>query len=267
MMRIHLNNLNHKFLIDNNNKKIEIIFNNEKFYFFISLKENNEKLVVFSNGAVDRKKKTPPLFMRSTWHEDINANCIFIDDKTIHNIKVSLGWGIGREDRYYILDYLEVVKKIAQLINIRNENIFYYGSSAGGFMSIMLAVHHKNTVAIVNNPQTSVLRYKEGPKKSLFSNIFKGLTEHEIMNNFGLRISLIKAIEKKKNLPKIYYLQNMLSDFDMENHVNPFMDELKKSGFNTENITYIFYNSVKLGHNPLPKEQSLNYINSLIEFD
>lgn len=266
MTSINLENLDYNFLVENNNKKIDIIINNETFHFQLNLKYNNEKLMVFSNGAVNRDKKEPPLFMRSSWHEEVNANCIFIDDKTIHNSNIPIGWGVGPRDRHFILDYVMVVKKIAGLINIRNKDIFYYGSSAGGFMSILMSVEHKFTTAIANNPQTSVMRYRERHRRLLFNKVFKGMSEDEIVKEFGERISLIDAINNENYVPRIYYLQNALYEFDMEQHFNPFVDEMKNSGLSTRKITYILYNNEKLGHDPLPKNETLKYINSLLEF-
>src|SRR5699024_10074962 len=198
--------------------------------------------------------------------EEVHANCIFVDDKTIHNSNVSIGWGVGNRERHYIKDYVKVVKRIARLLNIENKNIYYYGSSAGGFMSILMSIEHKFTTAIVNNHQKSVMRYRERHRKLIFNKVFKSMTEDEIISEYGERISLVDAIVSQNYVPRIYYLQNALYDFDMEQHFNPFIEEMKNNALSTRKITYILYNNEKLGHDPLPKNETLKYINSLVEF-
>src|SRR5699024_10831615 len=71
------------------------------FFFKSFLKEGNDKLIFLSNGAVDRTKKEPPVYMRSSWADDIKANCVFIDDRTIHGTILRIGWGVGVQDRHY----------------------------------------------------------------------------------------------------------------------------------------------------------------------
>src|SRR5699024_6672563 len=52
-----------------NGEVLKIYQGDTDFYYKVHLKENNDKLIVFSNGAVDPKKATPPVFMRSKWYE------------------------------------------------------------------------------------------------------------------------------------------------------------------------------------------------------
>src|SRR5699024_11488926 len=151
MKTIEFKNLTKEYIMDNQPGEFKIIKNNVDFYINIVLKENNDKLVVFSNGAVNRSKKEPPIFMRSSWHEEINANCIFIDDRTLHGNNLSLGWGIGNEKRYFLHDYSQIIIRISVLLNLNVNNIVYYISSAGGFMSSNLYAMHRGTRALVNH--------------------------------------------------------------------------------------------------------------------
>src|SRR5699024_9425029 len=119
--------------------------NDLDFYFKYYHKHHNSKLLVFSNGAYDPKISKPPVFMRSKWHEDFDANCLFIDDRTVHGNRLRIGWGVGSKERHYLVDYVEVVKKISEIISVEANNIIYFGSSAGGFMSMAMATMHKGT--------------------------------------------------------------------------------------------------------------------------
>lgn len=93
MIEKKLKELNYSLLESKNNEILCIKLDSENFYLKVNIKKGNDKLIIFSNGAVNRDIKSPPIFMRSTWAEDIEANCIFLDDKTIHNNKIPIGWG------------------------------------------------------------------------------------------------------------------------------------------------------------------------------
>src|SRR5699024_11421546 len=83
---ISYENLNYEFIDNNNHKQIYIQKDDYKFYFKLHLKMDSKKVVVFSNGTINHQKSTSPVFMRSTWHEEINASCIYTDDPTLHEI-------------------------------------------------------------------------------------------------------------------------------------------------------------------------------------
>src|SRR5699024_12007141 len=132
------------------------------------------------------------LYMRSTWSDEIDANTLYIDDKTIHDSKLRIGWGVGRQDKHYIPIYVRIVKKISSILKIQSNKTYYYGSSAGGFMSILMAAMHQNSTAIVNNPQTFVFSFSKGHVSDLCNEIFAGMSKEEIMNRFEERLSAIK---------------------------------------------------------------------------
>jgi len=121
----------------------EVIINhkNEDFYFKFDKKNFSDKLVIHTNGAINYDKKTPPVYQRFSWSKKINAHCIFIDDRTLHNVTdktFNTAWLIGTRDRYYVQDYYEIVHIIQLLLNIKSDNTYYWGSSAGGTASIAL---------------------------------------------------------------------------------------------------------------------------------
>lgn len=264
MIKIQYENLDYNTLFSNNNKQIVITKQGEDFYFKLHLKEISEKLVVFSNGAIDPEKREPPIFMRESWVNEMTYSTIFIDEKTVHGNNLKLGWGIGNSERHFLKDYSDIIKKIAYLIELENKNIFYYGSSAGGFMSMALAAMHGETNAIVNNPQTYVFNYYKSTVDSLYETIFPGISKSDIQKKYSTRLSITSIFRACKRTPKIYYAQNRLSKFDMDKHLNPFIQMLDKYGIDSEPIEFILYNNKKSGHNPMDKEDTLNFINLVI---
>lgn len=252
-------------LLEHNGKGISILLNDEVFFVLVNIVDKSNELIVLSGGAIDRTKKSPPVFMRSKWKEEIKQNSVFIDDKTIHGTNLKIGWGIGNKERHFLIDYSKIVKKISEVLKIDNKNIMYYGSSMGGFMSILMSTMHKDTFAVVNNPQTNVFKYKNPSVDSLCQELFPGLEKKDIFNTFPERLSVIEAFKLYKYIPKIFYFQNDKSKFDMDNHVRPFMKSLEEFLPENNQISFNFYSDPVKGHNPMVKSKTLDIINNIFE--
>src|SRR5699024_5129024 len=97
----------------------------------------------------------------------------------------------------------------------------------GGFMSIMYAIMIKGTVAIANNPQVWVRKEtQESRAVNLYNNIFPNMTENEIYNQFGSRLSVIKKIEQENYITKIYYILNRYSEKIVTQQYQVYIDYL-----------------------------------------
>jgi len=264
VITIKFENLTLEFLKNNNNEHIIIEKDGIDFHYIVALKKDSKKLVAFSNGAVNPEIKKPPLFMRSNWLEEMDYNAIFIDDRTVHENDLKIGWGVGTLERHFLKDYSDVVKKIASLLSIKDKDIFYYGSSAGGFMSLALATYHKDSTAIVNNPQTYVYKYFESYYKPLYEIIFPGMEDSEIHKNYSDRLSITNIFRKNKRTPKAFYFQNRLCRSDMKNHLEPFVKTMDKYAIDSESIQFIIYSNKKSGHTPLSKEKTLKLIDMIV---
>lgn len=264
MKKVYYEDLTEEFLYSlDYDEPFQIIYNELNYFFKSFLKEGNDKILFLSNGAVDRTKKTPPVFMRSTWADDINANCICIDDRTIHDTDLRIGWGVGVQDRHYLKDYSEITKKITTILKIKNDKVYYFGSSAGGFMSMILATMHVESTAIVNNPQTAVLEFNKTHVDELCDTIFPGMKKKEILDKFSTRLNIVDAFKASEYLPNLFYLQNRKCDRDMETQYNPFIRGLRRNKIDETKFTYILYNDYERGHNPLVKDELINEIHKI----
>ncbi|AKG73424.1 prolyl oligopeptidase family serine peptidase [Salinicoccus halodurans] len=222
-----------------------------------------ENAVVLSNGAVDLNKKRPPIFMRSKWAKEIDASLIYLDDATLHGTELKLGWGQGNKNEFVLKVYSKLVKAIISKINLETDHVFYYGSSAGGFMSLILAAMHNGSTAIVNNPQTDVKNYHEGHSRPLLEMSYG--TIETAYNSFRERVNVVNAFKHVDNVPHIYYIQNQYSFHDLKYHVNPFIKSMKEDELEIEKVTFINYFDKERGHTPLDKDPALNSLNLLIK--
>src|SRR5699024_3770486 len=267
MRKINSEDITLDFLHSLGKEEVHIHHKNEYFYFKFNIKENSKRIAIHTNGAIDFSIKTPPVYQRSTWGHLIDANCIFIDDKTItdkNDKKFPTGWLMGTKDRYYVQDYYEIVKIIQKILGIDTENVYYWGSSAGGTSSIALATLHKGTTAIANNPQTSVL--KSVRKESIFKNVFANMSEEEILLKEKHRLSLAGLMGYHDYVPRIFYIQNNSHEPDLEKHLRPFVKEIEDLKLSKENITIWLYHDNNRGHGPLLKEATLEYLHTIMSF-
>lgn len=264
MIVINFEDLTLEFLKSIKNEIVQINYNNESFYFKMSIKEESDRLVVHTNGAINWDKHTPPVHMRSSWGKEINAHCLFIDDKTIHKSGINTGWGAGIKERFYIEDYSVISKRIKELLKIDDSKTFYWGSSAGGFVSIILAVMDQNTIAVVNNPQTNLTTHRAGKTSPMYKAVFPGMNQEQIMDEYPERLSVVSAIKKYNNIPELYYFQNNQYEFDLKNHYNQFRNDIKKFGLSENKFMYFLYNDYELGHSPLPKDKTLEYLETVM---
>ncbi|WP_413378306.1 hypothetical protein [Alkalihalobacillus sp. 1P02AB] len=129
------------------------------FEFLLYRRNNSNKAIVFGSGAINRTKLQPPLFNRFSWIDKFDENCIYYNDPTLYlSDDLNIGWGYGEKDRHYLSEVGEILIHLYKKMKIHPKNALYYGSSAGGFQSLILASKLKG-IAVVNNPQTKIENY------------------------------------------------------------------------------------------------------------
>lgn len=268
MEEIIINRKQLKEIIIEKNVGYEIKINDAEltYCFKIFLKDITDKIIIFSNGAIDPNKKAPPVYMRSSWIEDINSTCIFLDDPTTHKNNLRLGWGQGILEEFVLEKWADIIRELLVILNFKEKNTYFYGSSAGGFMSIYYSILIPKTTAIVNNPQTNVLNYLPPYVKKMLQYSYEINNVEDVPNKYMYRLNLVEAMKFYNNIPKkIYYLQNYLCSSDMEKHYFPFLNSLNDNQIELKGLCTINYFKQNLGHNPLPKNLTLRYIQEIIE--
>lgn len=254
-----------KFCIDYKNDEafsLTIYKKNIKYEFIIKLKQTSQKMLVLGSGAYDMTKLSPPIYNRIGWINDFDCNLIYYNDPTLYFRGINLGWAYGDKDTHYAKEISDIISVLLRKLNIKNEDTYFYGSSGGGFISIMLATMIKNSTAIANNPQTSIIKYFKVYVDRLFSTIYGEYDEKTIEEN-KYRISLVDCMKKYNNVPRIYFLQNMAYEYDVINHVITFIQDLQYI-VHRKNIHFIFYHDEIAGHDPISKRDTINLINSVM---
>ena len=219
-----------------------------KFEYLIRIKKNSPHLLIMGSGAMNfnEKKIKPPFFQRHSWINSLTDSVIYYNDPTLY-LGDHLLVGSGTKDRYYLKDIATILEKLIEKINIPHKNVLFYGSSAGGFMSFILAGYVKESIALVNSPQTCLTKWLYTPVMQVFTLSYPGLSMEEVLEQFPERINVISFYNYIKYVPKIYYLQNAYCELDIVDHVIPFIEGLQKMGAGcvVNKIKFDFYYSVR----------------------
>lgn len=241
--------------------------NGVKFEFLIKLNENSDDLLVMGSGSYDPNKMSPPVFQRHAWLNDFSQTVIIYNDPTLYLGKITLGWGNGTVERHYLKEISEILVTLIGKLNYRYEDTFFYGSSAGGYMSLILAGFLKGTTAIANNPQTIVANFWPHPVKEMIEASYPSMTLEEALSRFPERMNVIDFYKEINYIPKINFLQNVAATRDVDKHLIPFISGLNKlsSEMFSENVRLDLYSDKEKGHSPVGKKETIEYINKVID--
>ena len=135
---------------------LRVTHNDIKYCFLARFSTENDKLICIGSGSQPRNEKNfdRPCFQRHSWHSEFNASVIYYSDPIyLQSNTVNCGWCVGTPQEYYLEYIQKIIEKLCFNRNIKNKNILFYGSSAGGFTSIQLGIYFKESVVLANNPQ------------------------------------------------------------------------------------------------------------------
>lgn len=187
-------------------------------------------LCVFFNGAQQRNESFKlPAFSGSKVAPKGEVSRLSINDPALYSgPDIDMGWYAG--SRFYSMQKVIVPNIINKVVNFSQASrIIFIGSSSGGFASLYYSRLYADSIALVCNPQTNILRYyPRHVKKYLHycfglydikaasknSSLMPGVTKN-LCHCYGGRVS-----------NNIIYLQNLSDEHHVNRHYLPFMNSL-----------------------------------------
>ena len=237
-----------------------------KYEFIINIKNNSDKLIILGAGnlhkSVMEKFHNRPVFSRISW--PFKESTIYYNDPSrfMGKKELSGGWGLGTIDHWCIEEISKIIKLIADnIFNYSNpkqkyNNLIFYGSSMAGFMSLQLSILVKNSISVAEMPQFDLTKWSYW--KTLKENLFEGLSDEEIKENYSYKINIMDLIKKEKYIPESYLVLDCSAEDDFEYQYKPFFDrfdELPYEENNDVNKIRIRIDGKNRGHS------QLNYTN------
>lgn len=194
----------------------------------LNTKIQNDYLIVAPNGAVDREKLDLPVFARWNYHSIFNSNILSISDPVlVLEDSLRIGWFAGTKS-LDVADFTsKVVVEVAKQLGIKSDRIVFWGSSSGGFASVLLAskIDGANFVSI--NAQSTISNYYSGHVED-YRKVFDGQSSIEkIVEDYPLRWSIINALNESYInglFTKGIVVQNTVDEMHYLKHYTPFCE-------------------------------------------
>lgn len=262
----------------NQNEKTGLIidYKNSKYEFIINLVNFDDNLVILGSSFLapnnKEKFKNRPYFERQSWFKDIKHNVLFYNDPTLYDYnELCGGWGIGTPENWHLENISDIIKKLSEKIFDYNtlkipkyRNLFFYGNSLGGFMSIVLSILIKNSTSIADSPQLSLFTWWYWD--SLKESCFKGLSDEEIMQ-FSYKLDIIDLINAKKVIPNSYIILDCTDQRDWDSQNRNFLNRFNQLPYyyNSQNNNInLHFVGKGLKHFVLSKSETINFIENII---
>ena len=162
-----------------------------------------------------------------------------------------------------------LVLTIAAKIGVAREKVVTYGSSAGGFASLMLSCRLGPATAVAINPQISVLEYSRRFVDDFLEAAFESKTPEQLSEEERNRLSVID-VYKKAPETKYVIVQNILDRVHYYRHFGKFCEAFgvdpAKERCAKDKVKTILYRSPD-GHGAEPKEMVDQIIKAALNQD
>jgi len=244
---------------------------------FAYLRPGSKKLVLSGQDAVQRQRDQLPYFYRWSWHREIEASFITLNDPTLYmGDSLDAGWYQGYREAWAIDAIHEVLSRFAELLAVESKDILLYGISAGGFWALMSCVGFPGSKVMVEIPQVDLFAYSDGgPKERMFQRCFRGRSEDYIRTRYSSRLRVIDRWRDSSTLPsRVLYCQNIKDYSHTRTQMEPFWDELQviaqeDERFRAMQVEFRMFNrkTPKGGHVPMERHDTIAVWRELLAED
>jgi predicted esterase YcpF (UPF0227 family) len=232
----------------------------------------SKRLILMFPGASSRAKGYID-FQRYSWAENFDANVVVFSDPTMTaSNNITLGWFQGTVSNFGITAVRLLICKIIDELGIAENDVLFFGSSAGGFTSLKLAEHFAFANVIAINPQLYLYNYTRSFYEKMLAYSYAGLSEQQVLAEYKDRLVVKHSIVNTNR--QITIFQNKHDERHLNRHLNHFLqgvDQVNRveepdcfkvqSGMNV-----VIYDDKESGHAPPDRIVTLKYINSICEW-
>lgn len=226
----------------------EILWNGVKYEILVNRVEGCRHAGIFGTGAVYRDIEFP-VFSRAGWMDLFPFTGIWYFDPTMYLGDLTIGWGYGTKERWYLEETGQLIRHILSVCDIPASQTLFYGSSGGGFTSIMLATMLKGKATAIN-PQLCVLDFS----KEHIDNLKRAVLDvgEQLISE---RVDVAEYISNSGYMPELHLIINTASENDTEKQIPSFLSRLARKNVDcTDRLRMDFY-TAEGGHNGMPAKE------------
>ncbi|MBM6665312.1 heparinase II/III domain-containing protein [Flavonifractor plautii] len=222
----------------------DILWDGVHFEFFVHYKPDSTQALILGTGDVGQHPR--PYFARISWAREFPYTSIYYSDPTSYRKGCTLGWGYGTNDRWYLENIAVILMRILSKLNIKTEDTLFYGSSGGGFTSMMLASMFRSRATVIN-PQFIVENFWSKKVNALKDAC---LAEGETL--LPERTAVLPTFLRENWFPYLHVMQNIQAEADIERQLTPFLEQLSQSGCDCDRRLTIDFYSSEGAHKAMP---------------
>lgn len=241
------------------------------FNFFADIK-NSDKIIIMLPGATNRKKGAVD-YQRYSWSSSFEQSFITFSDPTITaENDLSIGWFQNKLGSYGVGLLTILVRRIIAILGVSENDILFFGSSAGAFVSLKLANEFTVSPVVAINPQIYLYNYSKAHYEKLLDYSYRGLPHRHVLKNYKDRLSV--NINYDNRFAPVFIFQNRFDDRHMNKHLMPYLKALDNQKYNEyitqpiyqnlNSLNVVFYEDKIGGHSPPSRDVTIGMIKSAI---
>ncbi len=239
---------------------------------FVKSEKSSSRLLVTLNGAVKREADKDPreIFQRRTWSDEFESNVLMISDATLHpSNNIQIGWAQGNGTDALISGMAKSVEFVRDSLGARNEEIVFFGSSAGGFQAVALHSWFPGSRFLVNNAQFDWTLYHPTHSKRIAAHSYGGLDIRHVRKLYPNMCNVFSRFVNDRIPIAGRYLVNVASPADFGKQL-PVLTSFMSARAKLQpsigmDISVGYYADPKAGHMPLNRKATLREVASLLE--
>lgn len=247
---------------------LKVEYENFQYEFLLKDVENCPTLTTIASAAFNRKTKyerSRPWFNRWSW--SFEGSTLFFHDPTLYlSDEIFAPWGVGTPEVWYLEKIAVIIQKLAQKLEIKNEDILFFGSSAGGFTSLVLSILIKNTIALADVPQFDITKW--GSHWKPIKNASFDMDVETFIEKYNERLNIMTLIKKEKYIPNAYILMDCSVETDFSRQYMFFLKELNDFEYENEGNTMklVIYGK-NLKHAPTSQQNTLSIMKNIRQIE
>lgn len=221
------------------------------FYFRPSAAK---KAYVISPGFFKRADQPHPYFQRIRMFSELDGIGISMADPSLDLADdIQIGWFLGSRWVDYTKTIAAYLEKLFAHFGIANHDALFFGSSGGGFVSLVLATHIRGAKVLAMNPQTELLRFHDVRELSrVLEAGWLGVSNMSIQRDHAHRFSIAALFDSEQYIPHGIIMVNTYDPWHIEHHIAPMIKGMVNKDIGKPGLQVRFFSSEAAGHNPLP---------------
>lgn len=232
------------------------------FYFKPS---DVKRAVVISPGFFLRADQPHPYFQRIKMFADLEGIGISMADPSLDLAEdIQIGWFLGSRWVEYAQTIAGYLAGLFEHFGIPNDKAIFFGSSGGGFVSLVLSTYVRGAKALALNPQTDLLQFHDvGELARVLNAGWKGVSNMTIHREYKHRFSIAALWQLEQHVPAATILVNTYDAWHVEHHIAPLVAGTASVEMDAPGLQIKFYSDKALGHNPLPPSRLMPILQEL----